>query len=185
MRNGRAALILLAVQLLLVLSVAGKYFYERKVCPRIWVQAEQFDPNLALRGRYLALQLSIDTCSLPRDKAHYLSGYQYDGAHAMPGSWNWNVSLAAANGHLVPRLIDRPGKPDNMQQLSLRAGLPCDRGLLQSRVEYFISDRGKGPFPLKQGEELWVEVTVPPAGPPRPIQLALSSENGFQSLKFR
>jgi hypothetical protein len=31
---------------------------------------------------------------------------------------------------------------------------------------------------------LWVEVTVPPSGPPRPIQLAVSSEAGWQPLKF-
>jgi len=35
---------------------------------------------------------------------------------------------------------------------------------------------------LKQGQELWVEVTAPVSGPPRPIQLALSDSTGFYPL---
>ena len=37
---------LLVVQLVLVLSIAEKYVYERKVCPRVWVRTAQIDPNL-------------------------------------------------------------------------------------------------------------------------------------------
>jgi hypothetical protein len=51
-------------------------------------------------------------------------------------------------------------------------------------VEFFIPDTAKGPFPLKPGQELWVEVTMPPTGPPRPIQLALSTGAGFHPLRF-
>ena len=43
MKVYRPALVLLVVQLLLVLSVAGKYLYERKVYKRIWVRAIQAD----------------------------------------------------------------------------------------------------------------------------------------------
>jgi hypothetical protein len=49
-------------------------------------------------------------------------------------------------------------------------------------VGYFISDTAKNPFPPKQGEELWVEVTVPPMGSPRPIQLAVSKDGVFTPL---
>ena len=49
--------VVLVVQVVLVLSIAGKYVYERKVCPRVWVRTAQIDPNLPFRGRYLALRL--------------------------------------------------------------------------------------------------------------------------------
>jgi hypothetical protein len=51
-------------------------------------------------------------------------------------------------------------------------------------TEFFIPDTAKPPFPLQKGQELWVEVTVPAAGPPRPIQLALSGSDGFHPLRF-
>ena len=54
--------------------------------------------------------------------------------------------------------------------------------MLQKTVDYFIPDAAKTPFPLKKGEELWVEVTVPPMGPPRPIQLAISKDGAFTPL---
>ena len=52
-------------------------------------------------------------------------------------------------------------------------------------ADFFSGDRAKSPFPLKPHEELWVEVTVPPSGPPRPIQLAISSDAGFKPLVIR
>lgn len=184
MKPLRAALILLIVQLLLVLSVAGKYLYERKVCPRVWVRAKQFDPSQLLRGRYLALHLLVDACSLPHDPKYFVRGYHYRNRVALPGHWRWNVTLAVENGHLVPRLEDHPGSPNGVQQLWLREGDACDKVSLPEGEEYFVPDQARGPFPLKPGQELWVEVTVPPSGPPRPIQLALSSPSGFQPIKF-
>lgn len=183
MKERRTAVALLLIQLVIVLSIAGKYLYERKVCPRIWVRATQFDPELPLRGRYLALQLMTDACSLPRDHDHYLKGYVIDGKQ-QPGSWRWTVTIKEKGGRLVPQLEDHPKTPGKTESLELREDQPCDRAVLPSGVEYFIPDRAKSPFPLQAGEELWVEVTVPPSGPPRPIQLALASQAGFRPLRF-
>ena len=184
MKRKQAAWLLLAIQLVLVLSVAAKYAYERKVCPRVWVKAEQYDPNLPLRGRYLALQLAVDACSLPRDKARFYQGFNYaSGGHA-PGSWTWNVVLVAHGGHLVPRVVDPLKVREGVEQLVLRENQPCTDVAVSPGTEFFLADTAKGPFPLQKGQVLWVEVTVPPSGPPRPIQLALSSEAGWQPLKF-
>jgi hypothetical protein len=54
----RKGLILAAFQCLLVLSLTGKLLYDRAACPRVWVKTAQWDPNLPLRGRYLALRLA-------------------------------------------------------------------------------------------------------------------------------
>ena len=182
MRGMRAGLILMAVQLVLVLSVAGKYLYERKVCPRIWTRAAQFDPNGPLRGRYLALQLVVDACGLPRDAAHFTKGYRVFSGSMEPGYWAWDVSLGVKDGRLVAQLEDHARDRENVERVTLREDMPCDR-MRGPNAEYYIPDTAKGPFPLKAGEELWVEVTMPPSGPPRPIQLALSSAAGFRPLK--
>jgi hypothetical protein len=184
MNNSRKAIALLAIQLLLVLSIAGKYLYERKTRPRIWVRAAQFDPNQPLRGRYLALQLLVDACSLPHDTAHLIAGLPQYPPQSLPGSWHWEVALDAENGKLLPRLADAKTAGSDRTQIYLPQGQPCDRAPVQSAEEYFIPDTAKQVFPLPSGQQLWVEVTVPPAGPPRPIQLAISSEDGFHTLKF-
>lgn len=184
MKTKYAALFLLGIQLLLVLSVAGKYGYERRTCPRVWVKTGQYDPNEPLRGRYLGLQLSVDACSLPRDKAQFSPGYPYASGGRMPAWWTWNVVLVAQDGHLVPRVADPQRGAGDIEAITLREKQPCESAVLSSAANYFIPDTAKGPFPLKPGQELWVEVTVPPSGPPRPIQLAVSSEAGWQPLKF-
>jgi hypothetical protein len=183
MKRRRTGLILLIVQLMLVLSVAGKYLYERKFCPRVWTRATQFDPSLPLRGRYLALQLLIDACSLPKNARYYTPGGVSPTGTSTAG-WNWPVTAEPVNGHLVARLVD-PNK-DSVDARHILLGedqsctdVPFDRGEI-----YFIPDTAKSPFPLQPRQQLWVEVTLPAAGPPRPIQLALSDSSGFHPLKF-
>jgi hypothetical protein len=173
----RGGLILVFVQVVLVLSVAGKYLYERQTSPRVWTRATQFDPSLPLRGRYLSLQLMVNACGLPRDAEHTIQ--VYSGGHPF---WQWHVSLTTANGKLVPRL-EKPWSPRSGGTLTLFADKPCDRATLSSEETLFISDRAQLPFPLPPGKELWVEVTLPPSGPPRPIQIALSGGDGFHPLR--
>jgi hypothetical protein len=177
MKAIRAGVVLAVVQLVLVLSVAGKYLYERQTRPRVWTRATQFDPALPLRGRYLALQLMVDACGLPRDAEHTIPGYA--GIHPF---WQWPVALTTANGKLVPRLEKR-WSPREGGTLTLFADKPCDQATLSNQLMLFAPDRAQLPFPLKAGQELWVEVTLPQSGPPRPIQMALSEGGVFRPLR--
>lgn len=174
MRAIQQGLVLLFVQLLLVLSVAGKYLYERQTRPRVWTRAIQFDPALPLRGRYLALTLVLDACGLPRETPRRFPQY-YGG----PSSWRWDVSLTAVNGNLLPKV-----DPHSRQTVTLPDGKPCNRATLNSQEMLFIPESAQLPFPLKPGQDLWVEVTLPASGPPRPLQIALSSGEGFHPLKL-
>jgi hypothetical protein len=45
------------LQCVLVLSLAGQLLYDRATCPRVWVRTVRRDPELPIRGRYLALEL--------------------------------------------------------------------------------------------------------------------------------
>lgn len=185
MKRGLAAVVLLVVQLALVLSVAGKYLYERKTRPRVWTRTTQFDPNAPLRGRYLALQLAVNACGLPHDAKHFTQGLQqYNSTAIGPGSYSWRVSLGVQNGHLVPQLQDDARSPEGIMEMIQIANRECERVRVNTETEFFIPDTAKTPFPLKDGQELWVEVTVPESGPPRPIQVALSDTNSFHPIQF-
>jgi hypothetical protein len=176
----RRGLVLLAIQLVLVLNVAGKYVYERKVCPRVWTRTVQVDPSLPFRGRYLALQIAVDACALPRSESNLTTVPPSD-----QGWWSWRVRPEAKDGRLVGVLAGDDVRPELSEELRQSKNLPCDRANFLESADYFIGDSAKSPLPLKGNEELWVEVTVPPAGPPRAVQLAISSDAGFKPLVIR
>jgi hypothetical protein len=50
-------------------------------------------------------------------------------------------------------------------------------------VLIFIPERAQIPH-LEPGDEMWVEVTLPAQGPPRPIRLAVKKSGVFTPLKF-
>jgi len=174
----------LAVQLAIVLSIAAKYEWERHSCPRVWTRTTQFDPEQPIRGRYLALTLHASACGLPAGK----DGDEF--VRVPKGEWRgipaqkWTVLPAARDGKLAPVVADEM-KPGETQELTLSPGLPCDFAVLTGPVDFFIAENAKQPFPLAKGEELWAEVTVPPAGPPRPIRLAISDGKNFRVLDLR
>jgi hypothetical protein len=64
-------------------------------------------------------------------------------------------------------------------------GSPCDALHLNTSVDFYIGEHAPSPLPLKLGQELWMEVTVPAQGPPRPIQLALKDNGLWKPLAFK
>ncbi len=48
----------------------------------------------------------------------------------------------------------------------------------QETIAYFIPEDVADPSIRPAGETLWVEVTVPPTGPPRPIRLGVKRGDG-------
>ncbi len=62
MKFSKTSIVLLLIQLALISSIAAKYLYQRRSCPRVWVRAAAYDPEMVMRGRYLSLQLTVDGC---------------------------------------------------------------------------------------------------------------------------
>ena len=50
--------------------------------------------------------------------------------------------------------------------------------VLDRPVPFFIPEHVTDPSRRAPGEELWVEVTIPKKGPPRPIRLGVSKNKG-------
>jgi hypothetical protein len=50
--------------------------------------------------------------------------------------------------------------------------------VLVEPVAFFITEHIPDPSRRQEGEELWVEVTIPKKGPPRPIRLGVKKGDG-------
>ena len=187
-----ASLALLIVQVLLVSSVAAKYEYQRWRCPRVWTRAGGYDPELLLRGRYLSLQLNVHGCqsTLPSAK-QALFPRDVSGA-AIPGPFfvrrfpqvQFRADLKVQNNSLAAIRIQEPEREPAGQMVDAWAGQSCQAMTLDSPVYFYISEKAPRIFPLKAKQELWIEVTVPPKGPPRPLQLALKENGLWKPLAF-
>jgi len=176
MSSRNRAIALIVIQCLLVSSITAKYLYERATRPRVWVRAAQYDPNLPMRGRYLALSPVVDVCALGlKPPADNKSPHWFEGAE---------VQLIARDGKLAA--VDAKGRlpRGDFQRVMLTDRTSCERAPVSPAIDYFVPENAHSPFPLKPGQELWMEVTVPPSGPPRAIQLALSDSGKWQVLKF-
>ena len=180
MTSRRKGLIVLVVQLVVVLSVAAKYAWERHTCPQVWVRAGQWDPEQPLRGRYLSLNVTVDGCGLPRDEAH-ASHFQNDGVTHT--NYSWQVTTAAREGKLVAVVWD--GKTaEPTESVGANESEGCSEMSLWQNVEFFVSEKVQLPQ-LGKGQQLWALVTVPPQGPPRPVELAVSEGKAWRVLQLR
>ena len=169
MTNLQKGLILAGAQVALVASLAGKYAINRARLPRVWVQTVAYDPSLPIQGRYMRVRLRVAA----------------EGAYGSPGNFRGemrDVTLNVSEGHLVANPSDQP--------TGLHAGpWTINRGekvtVLIEPVAFFLPEHAVDPSLHSAGEELWVEVTVPKTGPPRPIQLAIKRGESFTPLSIK
>jgi hypothetical protein len=194
MKISKTSIILLVIQLALVSSIAGKYFYQRSTCPRAWTRAAAYDPNMVMRGRYLSLRLTVDGCqstlpsalraTFPRnaDGTTKPTGYTVNDDH-FPITFRANLKVEK-NKLLAIRIPEADLRSKGVNVTAM-PGSPCDALRLQQPVDFYIAEHAAEPTALRQGEELWIEVTVPPKGPPRPLQLALNDNGAWKPLAFQ
>jgi hypothetical protein len=185
-----ASIAALAIQLLLVTSIASKYLYQRWRCPRVWTRAFAYDPELPMRGRYLSLQLAVDGCestlpnagqaSFPRDVNGAATSGKYGIRAGEPVQFNARLKVEE-NRLLAIRLPDQENSVSG-QLVTADPSSNCDQMRLEQPADFFIADTAKSPLPVQNGQELWIEVTVPPKGPPRPLALALKDHGVWKPL---
>ena len=188
-----ASAVLLVFQLALVSSVAARYLYERWTCPQVWARSAAYDPELAMRGRYLSLQLTVNGCksTLPNaGEAEFprnVDGSVRYGPYGIraPQPVRFPAQLKVEDNKLAAIRIVNPDANGAGQMVSAWPESSCENMRLEAPVNFYIAEHAPSPLPLKPGQELWVEVTVPPAGPPRPTQLALKQDNVWKPLAFR
>jgi hypothetical protein len=145
-----------AGQILLVLTMVGKYGWERAQYPKAWAAVVPADPNLPVRGQYLSLRLLVSNAS--SDQMH---GFV-------------RCRLAVENGRLVAH-------PD--PQGAATISYFHDRWVLDKPLAFFIPEHASDPTRQFNGQPLFALVTVPPKGDPRPIQLAIARNGRLVPLR--
>jgi uncharacterized membrane-anchored protein len=193
MKLSRTSIALLLIQLVLVSSIAAKYYYQRARCPRVWVRAAAYDPELVMRGRYLSLQLTVDGCESTLPTAFQAvfprksDGSTRQGRYMLsPGNTvNFRAKLKVENNKLVAIRIPEADETSKGVQVAAMPDSSCDAMRLQAPVDFYIAEHAADPSRLQPGQELWMEVTVPPLGPPRPLQLALKDNGAWKPLAFQ
>jgi len=185
-----ASLAVLVVQLLLVSTVAAKYLVQRSVCPRVWTRAAGYDSEVLMRGRYLQTQLTVDACqsTLPSAKAAQfprdVNGAIKPGPYVMrPVPVSFRANLKVQNNKLIAVQVEGDESRIGGEKVQAVPGAACDQMRLERPVDFFVSGKTQGPLPLQPGRELWIEVTVPPKGPPRPIQMAVKDNGAWKALQ--
>ena len=162
MKSLTKGLIIAAVQVGLVASLGAKLVYDRATRPRVWALAAPYDPNLPIRGRYVSLQLAVE----PRGLRETKPGLVYQPSQSVILSVDNDRLVAEANpqeSDLHVRFIDRRGEK---------------LAVLDQPVAFFITEQIPDPSFRPQDEQLWVEVTIPKKGPPRPIRLGVKKGDG-------
>jgi hypothetical protein len=178
-RGTRNGLILAAIQLTIVGSLSVKLLADRAMLPRAWVRAAPVDPNLPIRGRYVQIRPEIDRF----ENMGVAPATRNDANRQEPG---------------VDSRTLRPVRLESRGGVLFAAGSDVDSGVwgsLMKRpdrevvrldpVAFFIPESVADPSIRKPGEELWVEVTIPRAGPPRPIRLGVKRDGVLTPLALR
>src|SRR5688572_17053715 len=153
--------IVAAAHVAIVGSVGAKLLLDRATQPRVWARTAPYDPDLPIRGRYVRLQLE----AVPAQD------------FVAPLSHDAPVALTVDEGKLVASLADGGA-------VSARISLRGEEriALIAEPVAYFIPEHVPDPSVRTPGEELWVEVTVPRKGAPRPIRLAVKKDGVLTPL---
>lgn len=181
MRPLYKGLIVGVVHLLIVASLGAKLLYDRSTRPRVWARAAPYDPSLPIRGRYVSLQLEVQAEGIaPPVGRDEISG---------PGANWWRrtaVNLSVENDQLVARRDpsaqegEYPWGRDAVMFRRQADGTAL--AVLADPVLFFIPEHVPDPSVRKPGEELWVEVTLPRKGPPRPIRLGVKKDGVLTPL---
>lgn len=178
----RKGLWVAVLQLVLVASLGAKFTYDRSTRPRVWVRTAPVDPNLPIRGRYVRLQIEAaigeslaPPAPLPTSEVPRSAGWT-------PPRPSIGVILTVLGGELVVL----PASPTDT--VAVRAHL-SERGgrrvaLLDEPLAFFIPEHVADPSRRAAGEELWVEVTVPRSGAPRPIRLGVKKEGVLTPIEI-
>ena len=157
----RKGVIVAVIHVALVASLGAKMLADRAMRPRVWARVVPFDPNLPIRGRYVRMAIEA-----PADSS-VQSAY-----------WG-EFEPALRNDELVFVPADENG---------LRGSAELRNGryvvVLREPLAYFIPEHVPDPSIRPAGEELWVEVTLPRRGAPRPIRLGVKRAGVLTPLKL-
>jgi hypothetical protein len=162
MKSARTrGLVIAVLHLAMVASLGGKLLADRATRPRVWARAAPFDPNLPIRGRYVRLRVE----ATPTGADQKVMG---------------NVRLSKEGDRLVATPAN--GSDGFYGRTATRDGEQVV--VVEQWLAYFIPEHVPDPSIRQPGEELWVEVTLPRQGAPRPIRLGVKKDGQLTPLEI-
>jgi hypothetical protein len=156
----RKGLIVAAIHVALVASLGAKMLVDRATRPRVWARVLPIDPDLPIRGRYV--RLAIEGAADASVRSVY----------------NGSFRPAVRDGGLV--FVPAGPRDGFYGFVRERDGRYVVE--LSPRLAFFIPEHVPDPSVRAPGEELWVEVTVPRRGLPRPIRLGVKKSGVLAPL---
>ena len=161
-------LMIAVLHVAIVASLGAKLLYDRSTQPRVWALTAPYDPNLPIRGRYVSLRIVVESRGI---------------AEPTPGTVVQPLSKSVILRVEADRLVaEADPQQSGYDPSALRVQFIQRRGeklaVLEQRVAFFIPEHIPDPSIRKPDEELWVEVTIPKKGPPRPIRLGVKKADG-------
>lgn len=148
------------IHVALVASVGAVLLYDRAILPRAWVETAGVDPDLPIRGRYVALRLLFPAAVEPPGNG--------EPGRARAGQ------IEVRDGRAVVVLQDA-GDDRAVDGRSLyftgRSTPNGPRWMLTEPVAFFLPEHAPDPTRDVAPGELWLEVSIPVRSAPRPIRL--------------
>jgi hypothetical protein len=109
---------------------------------------------------------SAKLASFPRNAdgtVRFGSTFTIQGAQTV----SFPVHLRVENGHLLALRPDGEEYTRDTQRVTASASAPCSEMVLEQPVDFFVAEHAAIPTALGPGQQLWIEVTIPPARPVR------------------
>lgn len=193
-------LLIALLHVLIVSALGAKFVYDRSTRPRVWVETMPYDPELPIRGRYVSMQVIVDAPGFTRPATRgdlnnwwsWRPGWRSHNAARLEVQGDKLVAVPDPNGELSVRFLAAPGvvmpplPPGTDWEKEQK--LPIDFPLvavLTEPVLFFIPEHADDPSIRRDGSRLWVEVTIPRKGPPRPIRLGAMKDGKLTPLEPR
>ena len=155
-----------AIHVALVGSLGAKLLVDRATRPMVWTRAFPYDPNLPIRGRYVRIRIDATLDQPPPQTGGMM-----------------RVTLTAQNDRLTATSVNDSASGGVSGFLTMENGENHVR--LSQPVAYFIPEHVPDPSRREVGEELWVQVTIPRAGAPRPIRLGVKKDGVLTPLNVQ
>ncbi len=172
-------LLLGALQVAIVASLGAKLAWDRHRLPRGWARVGVYDPDLPIRGRYLALQLDVVCDNAAAEPAAPASPRDM----RRPQTFGYfKGKLRVENGRLASDCASSTEGADMVRRFRLGQAATTT---LSEPVLFFLPEHAIDPWKQAKGGELWAEVTLPKSGPPRPIRLAIKQGDAFTPLETK
>lgn len=187
------ALIVAVAHVALVASLGGKLLVDRVTRQQAWFQAENYDPDPPIRGRYVNLQLRVKDPRSASETAQKFAGEIKNMESQKGHIANYEFgrecgSIKVVNGEPVAVFVENENaySCENLSFLRRRSGDGSTLRLMEP-VVYFIPDTAQDPTRLQRGDEMWVLATIPKKGRPRPVALGVkhAGANNIERLAIR